>query len=104
MIGEPQVNMCKDGVYIVNSARGNVLDEQALLSALRCGKIAGVALDVFQTEPPVGSELLKQKNVIATPHIAGQTQETAVEAARSIARQVIDYLKRGEIRHAVNAT
>jgi D-3-phosphoglycerate dehydrogenase len=103
MIGESQLSMCRDGVRIINCARGGVIDEKALLSALQAGKVAGAALDVFEQEPPQDDDLLNLNTIIITPHVGGQTQEATERAARSIAKQVIDYLKHGAIRNGVNA-
>lgn len=103
MIDDSQLDRCKEGVCIINCSRGGVVNESALWKALERGKVSGAALDVFENEPPSQSGLLKCKSVILTPHVAGQTIETSEKAARAIAVQIMDYLKRGIIRNVVNA-
>ncbi len=92
----------KIGVRIINCARGELIDEAALESAMQYGKVAGAALDVFQEEPPEGSPLLARDNVIATPHIGGATEEAQEIVGVRIAAQVVDYLKNGIALNAVN--
>jgi D-3-phosphoglycerate dehydrogenase len=89
-------------VRIVNCARGELLDEAALATALQSKHVAGLALDVFTEEPPKNSPLLALENVIATPHIAGSTNEAQDAVGVQIASQVREYLKRGVIQNAVN--
>ncbi|MBI4481746.1 MAG: phosphoglycerate dehydrogenase [Acidobacteria bacterium] len=92
----------KDGVRVINCARGELVDEQALFEALRAGKIAAAGLDVFQQEPPQNPGLAQLPTVISTPHIAGSTHEALEKVGYDIAAQVRDYLKEGVIRNAVN--
>jgi D-3-phosphoglycerate dehydrogenase len=92
----------KAGVRIVNCARGEMIDEAALAEAIRSGKVAGAALDVFEKEPPAGSPLLEMEQVLATPHIAGSTEEAQEIVGVRIARQMVDYLKSGIAMNAVN--
>lgn len=92
----------KKGTVIVNCARGELIDEAALAEALKSGKLAGAALDVFAKEPPKDSPLLGLPNLIATPHLAGSTKEAQEEVGTAIAQQIKDYLKEGLIRNAVN--
>ncbi len=87
MVGVGRLSLMKNTSYLINASRGAVIDEAALAKALRDGKIAGAALDVFEREPP-GSEILSSPNLIATPHIGGQTAE-AMEAAVSAVGQKI---------------
>ncbi|MDX6399841.1 MAG: D-3-phosphoglycerate dehydrogenase / 2-oxoglutarate reductase [Gaiellaceae bacterium] len=91
----------RDGVRIVNAARGDLLDEDALLEALKSGKVAGAALDVFSTEPYSGP-LLELDNVVATPHLAASTEEAQDRAGVIIAEQVAAALEGGLVSNAVN--
>jgi D-3-phosphoglycerate dehydrogenase len=92
----------KRGARLVNTARGELVDEAALSEALRSGHLAGAALDVFAVEPPKDSPLLSMPNVIATPHVAGSTTEAQEEVGVQIAQQIRDYLSDGILRNAVN--
>ncbi len=92
----------KNGARLVNCARGELINENALYTALKSGKLAGAALDVFQKEPPAGSELLALPNLIATPHIAASTQEAQERVGFRIAEAVRDYLTTGAVHNAVN--
>ncbi len=93
----------KDGVMIVNCARGGIINEQDLSEALKSGKVAAAAFDVFEKEP-VDSEhsLLGLDNFTSTPHIGGSTEEAQENVAIGIAEQFVDYFKRGIARGAVN--
>jgi len=79
-----------------------LIDEAALAEALKSGKLAGAALDVFVEEPPKNSPLVGLPTVIATPHVAGSTTEAQEEVGTQVAVQVRDYLAEGIIRNAVN--
>ncbi len=102
MINDKALAKMKPGVRIINCARGELLDEAALASALSSKHVAGAALDVFAEEPPKLSPLLTLENVIATPHIAGSTHEAQDAVGVQIANQVREYLKHGVIQNAVN--
>jgi len=95
MIGEREIAMMRDGVIIINTSRGGVIDEEALLKALKNGKIAAAALDVFEKEPPKGVslELARLPNVIATPHIGGQTREAQKKASEMAAEKLIEFFR-----------
>ncbi len=98
LINKETIARMKDGVYLISTARGGIIDETALLEALNSGKVAGAALDVFENEPPTNTELIKHPHLIATPHIAGQTAEAQKRASADIAREVLAALK-GEKLH-----
>ncbi|GAB4540872.1 MAG: phosphoglycerate dehydrogenase [Thermodesulfovibrionia bacterium] len=102
LINSDRIKRMKDGVRIVNAARGGIIDEKALYEGLKSGKIAGAALDVFEKEPPEGSPLLGLDNIVLTPHLGAATEEAQENVAIAIAEQVVDYLKYGTIRNAVN--
>src|SRR6185437_1778768 len=91
----------RDGVRIVNAARGQLVDEDALLDALRSGKVAGAALDVFSSEPYTGP-LLELDNVVVTPHLAASTDEAQDRAGVIVAEQVAAALDGGLVTNAVN--
>ncbi len=101
LLGERALARMKRGAYLICTARGGVVDEQALLAALDSGHLAGAALDVFATEPPVGSPLLQHPAVVATPHIGAQTREAQVRAGRDIATEVLAALHGQELRWRV---
>jgi len=92
----------KDGVMIINCARGGIIKESDLYDAIVRGKVAGAALDVFEKEPPKDNPLLKLDNVICTPHLGASTEEAQTNVAIAIAEQIIDYLIHGIVRNAVN--
>jgi len=93
----------KHGVHIVNCARGELIDEDALKAAIESGQVAGAALDVYKPEPPApGYPLFTLDQVIATPHIAGSTEEAQEIVGVRIVEQVIEYLKNGIAINAVN--
>ena len=102
MINAGAIAQMKKGAFVINCARGELIDEVALAEALKSGKLAGAALDTFAVEPPKNSPLIGLPNVIATPHIAGSTEEAQEEVGTAIAQQVRDYLADGLIRNAVN--
>ena len=84
MIGAAEFEEMKDGVVIVNTARGALIDEKALVKALESGKVYSVGLDVFETEPDVNPELLKNEKVVLLPHIGAATVETLVSHLSSL--------------------
>jgi D-3-phosphoglycerate dehydrogenase len=92
----------KPGVRVVNCARGELIDESALQSAITDGNVAGAALDVFLKEPPGENPLFQLEPVVATPHIAGSTEEAQEIVGIRIVEQVVDYLKSGVALNAVN--
>lgn len=102
MIGREEIAMMKDGVRIINCARGGLIDEQALCEALQSGKVAGAAIDVFEEEPPVNNPLCKLPNVIVTPHLGASTLEAQVNVAVHVAEQVLNALFDKPLVSAVN--
>ena len=103
MISKKEFALMKDGVRVINCARGGIVDEEALAAAIKQGKVAGACLDVFEQEPPQANlELLKLNNVVATPHLGASTQEAQVNVAIEIAECVRDYLLGRGIHNAAN--
>jgi len=98
MVNDETFARMKDGVLIVDVARGGVIEEAALLRALESGKVAGAALDVFEKEPPVDWAIAKHPKVIAVPHIGGQTEEAQLRVAGDIASEVMNVLQGNELR------
>ena len=94
----------KDGVMIINCARGGILNESDLKDAILSGKVAGAALDVFEQEPPSETALIGLDRIVCTPHLGASTKEAQTKVARTIAEQIIDYLKHGTIVNAVNVS
>jgi D-3-phosphoglycerate dehydrogenase len=103
MINDTAISQMKQGVRIVNCARGELIDGAALARGLQSGQVGGAALDVFQMEPPAAGEpLLAIDSVIATPHIGGSTEEAQEIVGIRIVEQLIEYLKNGVALNAVN--
>jgi D-3-phosphoglycerate dehydrogenase len=102
MINKETIKKMKNGVRIINCARGGIINEKDLYDALVEGKVAGAALDVFEKEPPENNPLLTLDNVISTPHLGAATKEAQENVAIAIAEQIADYLVHGTIRNAVN--
>jgi D-3-phosphoglycerate dehydrogenase len=96
--------ICKDGVKVINCARGGIVNEDDLLEALNSGKVSGAALDVFTKEPPdFASALIQHPTVITTPHLGASTEEAQEKVAIQIAEQIVELFKTREIKGAVNA-
>ncbi len=97
------LKLCKKGVKLINCARGGIMEEKALVDAINSGIVSGVALDVFETEPPTADNpLLKMKQVITTPHLGAATQEAQENVAIDVVKQVVDALNERAIKNAVN--
>jgi D-3-phosphoglycerate dehydrogenase len=103
IINAKSIATMKDGVRIINCARGGIIDEKALYDAIKSGKVAGAALDVFENEPPLESPLLDLDQVIVTPHLGASTVEAQTNVAVSIAKQCISVLEGGSAKYIVNA-
>jgi D-3-phosphoglycerate dehydrogenase / 2-oxoglutarate reductase len=102
LLNAERLSKCRRGVRIVNTARGELIDEAALAAAIESGHVAGAGLDVFETEPPTDDRLTKLPQVIATPHIAASTVEAQELVGEEIVSSVREYLAEGVIRNAVN--
>jgi D-3-phosphoglycerate dehydrogenase / 2-oxoglutarate reductase len=103
LVGPAAFAIMKPGVRVINCARGGIVDEAGLYAALKSGKVAAAALDVFVEEPPPpGHPLLSLDNVIATPHLGAATGEAQLQVAIDIANQIVEFLTEGIIRHSVN--
>ncbi|MDD3274258.1 MAG: phosphoglycerate dehydrogenase [Candidatus Omnitrophica bacterium] len=103
MISDKEFNLMKNGVRVVNCARGGIIDEAALIKAVKEGKVAGAALDVFEKEPlNPESELLKLDHVVTTPHLGASTEEAQINVAIEVAEIVRDALLGRGIRNAAN--
>lgn len=102
MIGAAQIEKMKPGARLINAARGGIYDEEALAAALKSGRLAGVALDVYATEPCTASPLFGMPGVVCTPHLGASTEEAQTQVATEAVELLVAYLTTGAIRHAVN--
>ncbi|MGO0123456.1 phosphoglycerate dehydrogenase [Desulfothermobacter acidiphilus] len=102
LIDREAIAQMKDGVRIINCARGGIVDEEALYEALKAGKVAGAALDVFEKEPVTSHPLFSLPNVVVTPHLGASTVEAQLAVAEVVAQEVLTALRGGFVRHAVN--
>lgn len=102
LINANTISTMKNGVRIINCARGGIINEPDLYEALKSGKVAGAAIDVFEKEPPDNNPLLTLDNLICTPHLGASTEEAQENVALAVAEQIADYLAHGTIRNAVN--
>jgi D-3-phosphoglycerate dehydrogenase len=102
MVNAESIARMKDGVRIVNCARGGIINEPDLYEALKSGKVAGAALDVFEREPDTESPLLELDNFIATPHLGASTVEAQRKVSEDICRQIADFLVHDTVRGALN--
>lgn len=104
LIGEREFALMKPGVRLINCARGGLIDEGALYGAIKDGRVAGAAIDVFEQEPPPADHpLLALEEVIVTPHLGASTREAQEGVALTVAEQMRDYFLTGALRGAVNA-
>ncbi|MEE8586172.1 MAG: phosphoglycerate dehydrogenase [Acidobacteriota bacterium] len=102
LVSRALLERMKPQAYLINAARGGLIQEEDLIEALDKGRIAGAGLDVFASEPQVNPRLLRCKRLVATPHIAGSTVEAQAKVGYGIAVQIADFLLRGIICNAVN--
>jgi D-3-phosphoglycerate dehydrogenase / 2-oxoglutarate reductase len=102
LINKEVIKKMKDGVILINCARGGIINEKDLYDAIKRGKVAGAALDVFEKEPAIGNPLLELEEVVHTPHLGASTGEAQENVSNAIAQQIIDYFTLGEARNAVN--
>jgi len=102
MINSDAIKKMKDGVRIINCARGPIINEKDLCYAVKSGKVKGVALDVFTKEPPEDWTIIDMENVIVTPHIAASTEEAQVRIAQEMSGVIIDFFTKNIIRNAIN--
>jgi len=103
MIGAEQIKVMKPSVRLINCARGGIINEDALYEALAARRIAGAALDVFPKEPPEDKRFTIFENCIVTPHLGASTEEAQVEVAVEAAQILVDAIKGGPVRNALNA-
>ncbi|HSU88229.1 MAG TPA: phosphoglycerate dehydrogenase [Terriglobia bacterium] len=102
LINKNTIARMRDGVRILNCARGGIINELDLYESLKSGKVAGAAFDVFETEPNTESPLLELDNFIATPHLGASTVEAQRKVSEDICRQVSDYLLKNTVEGALN--
>jgi D-3-phosphoglycerate dehydrogenase len=102
IINAGAIRMMRDGVRIINCARGGLIDEKALFEALQTGKVAGAAIDVYEVEPATDNILFASNEVICTPHLGASTREAQENVAMQIAEQISDFLLEGAIVNALN--
>lgn len=103
LVGKEQFKLMKPHAMVINCARGGIVDEEALYEALKNKRIAGAALDVFEHEPPKGSNLLELDNIVLTPHLGASTKEAQEKVSLEMAECVKAFLVEGKISNAVNA-
>jgi D-3-phosphoglycerate dehydrogenase len=104
LIGAEELARMRRGSYLINCARGGLIDEAALAKALVDGHLAGAALDVFEAEPLADSPLLETPNTILTPHVAASTREAQLQVSTDIAAQVLDFFAGKPVAYPVNPT
>ncbi len=102
MIGADEIAKMKDGVRLINCARGGLIDEAALSDALESGKVAGCAVDVYSSEPPTDNPLVGKPGVVCTPHLGALTDEAQANVAEQVAQQICEVLEGKPARNAVN--
>ncbi len=103
LLGKAALAKMKKGAYLINCARGGIVDEAALVASLEAGHLAGAALDVFETEPlPPDSPLLKREDIVLTPHLGASTDEAQVQVGLEVADQIDQFVRSGALKNAIN--
>ncbi|MBM7694736.1 D-3-phosphoglycerate dehydrogenase [Peribacillus deserti] len=102
LINETNLKICKKGVYLLNCARGGIIDEDALYQAIMEKHVAGAAFDVFVEEPPFGNKLLELDEIIVTPHLGASTKEAQLNVATQVAQEVLQYLNGNPVSNSIN--
>lgn len=102
LVNDEYIAKTKEGVRIINCARGGIIDEAALVRGLNSGQVAGAAIDVFESEPASNRELLTHPNAVVTPHLGASTVEAQEKVAQEVSQEIIDIFEDDAIRHAVN--
>jgi D-3-phosphoglycerate dehydrogenase len=103
MINADAIKKMKNGIRIINCARGPIINEKDLSDAIKSGKVAGAAIDVFAKEPPEDWTLIDTRKVVVTPHLAASTDEAQVRIAKEIGEVLVDFFTKGIVRNALNA-
>jgi len=93
MISRKEIGLMKEGAFLVNTSRGGIVDEDALLDALKSNRLGGAGLDVYESEPPRNLELVKLTNMVCTPHIGAQTKEAQKAASILLAEKIIQFFR-----------
>jgi glyoxylate reductase len=104
LIGETEFNQMKNGAFLINTARGPVIDENAMVKALETGKLGGAGLDVFENEPEISQELLQMDNVVLVPHIGTGTTETRINIGIAASQNIVDFFEGKTPEFVVNPT
>ncbi len=102
LIGQQELDMMKPDAYLINTSRGAVVDEEALVRQMKAGKLTGAALDVFEHEPSITDELLQMDNVLLTPHIGTETHEARIEMGQQAAANLLAFFQQKLPPNAVN--
>ncbi|MFS0863517.1 phosphoglycerate dehydrogenase [Fredinandcohnia sp. 179-A 10B2 NHS] len=102
LLGKENLSKTKKGVYLVNCARGGIIDENEVVNFIENGHVAGMALDVFEVEPPVNNRLLEFDQVISTPHLGASTKEAQLNVASQVAKEVAEYFEGKPVTSAIN--
>jgi len=104
LIGKEEIGMMRKGVRLINSARGGIFNEEALVQGLKSGHLGGVALDVYENEPCIHSPLFGMPNVLCTPHLGASTEEAQSTVALEAAELLVDFFTTGAVKQSVNAS